>query len=524
MPGSEKTDSRQQRQDALSALANGHERATTSAYQHRISSQPHRLAREKGSWRWRFWRVGIVVLVAISIVTGVVIVTLRPHPTPTPTAHAPAPLELLPHISGFDCPQDMVWSPDGKRIALIGYELQCPVEMMQSEYNSGLALAPHDSPIDSVRSLSHTDRPLVGLILVYDSKTGDLLLRAQPDAAIQRLFPIPDSVVQIYASINATPELEIHYTHVLWLPGTDSLAITFTTFVPSGPPPSDSVGQPGAWPGTAVFGVVLADLSGGLRVLSATFPYTGPSRIREWDLTTGRMVPLPPALASQTSVSSIAPGLVYQWGANGALALAEPLPSAGETLPASTLLSPIGSSDGGSRFTIWQAGQLNSTRNGASDAAFYAWAPDFAAISPDGRYLLDAVSLNGQLQPDSGVPQTTLVLPVRDAGLRQFLTTLSNNHVDGTTNAAWRPDGQVFAAQKGGASDSHSPDQHAVLLFDCQTGAPVATLVPFGGGPDAAASGEPNLLTWSPDGSRLFLFDTTLGTATIWTPATPQKS
>ena len=98
-------------------------------------------------------------------------------------------------------------------------------------------------------------------------------------------------------------------------------------------------------------------------------------------------------------------------------------------------------------------------------------------------------------------------LPVRDAGLQQAIAVAGSNSLPSARGVlvAWRPDGKVIAV------DADRPD-HVVILFDCATGQPVATLHRQG----SLLRGFTNMLRWSPDGSQLALYDATVATLTIW--------
>lgn len=280
----------------------------------------------------------------------------------------------------------------------------------------------------------------------------------------------------------------------------------------------------------------------------------------EWDLSAGQALPIPANLSAASSpLESIAPALTYQWGAKGQLTSETPLDAA--HMPATPPATPIGDPNGGAEFSIWQPGiasdqvPLAPGQVGAPLANAFTWSTDIAALSPNGRYLVEHVDLNGLLaaaQPP--VPTTDQLaaypgwaagplLPVRDAGLQ---ATYAVSQHDGITSpllytttpigpngaswggtlttprgvlVAWRPDGKVVAV------DAAFPD-HSVKLYDCAGGRLLASLVPL---TQTAArntpheQGEMNVLRWSPDGAQPALFDTALGRVTIWSGAALPK-
>lgn len=153
---------------------------------------------------------------------------------------------------------------------------------------------------------------------------------------------------------------------------------------------------------------------------------------------------------------------------------------------------------------------------------------EIAALSPDGRYLVEDFGLHSLLASDTTPPPSPQaraasgwgqapLIPIRDAGLQAALALVQTNAFSSTyltgIEMAWRPDGRVLAVE------SQNP-QHSVRLFSCATGTSVGTLIPATkGGVSSHEDGESNILRWSPDGSRLLLFDTQLGTVTIWSVA-----
>ena len=152
----------------------------------------------------------------------------------------------------------------------------------------------------------------------------------------------------------------------------------------------------------------------------------------------------------------------------------------------------------------------------AAVPGIYTWSTHFLAWSPDGRYLVDSFSLQGRLQvPGQPVPSSHMlsglhmeqlpILTARDMALQHLSMML--NPADLNVMIAWHPQGFILAAY-----DSQTVD---IDLFDCLTGFEIASLrlpSPFA---NPILEGTP-VIRWSPDGSRLFLFDPQLGMLMTW--------
>jgi hypothetical protein len=171
-----------------------------------------------------------------------------------------------------------------------------------------------------------------------------------------------------------------------------------------------------------------------------------------------------------------------------------------------------------------------------SDATgVYTWSSRFAAWSPDGRYLLDDVSLAARIQPPglpdaspqrvaelglTGIPR----LPLRDAGLGAVYKGIATGEADASLQQfvlAWRPDGKVVAATQLafpfeviGATPSVSPQARVVTLYDCASGRALVTL-PI---PSSRITSplDPSLLRWSADGTHLLFSQASSDTLVIW--------
>ncbi|HEY7779283.1 MAG TPA: hypothetical protein VIC85_03640 [Ktedonobacterales bacterium] len=530
-------DARQRRIEALRDLADGPSTSpgavTSSAHRDRTARRP---PIPRGALGWR------VLVPALLIILAVAGATLR---FTLFAAHGPANgasrlVPIIPGLDHLDCPRDVAWSPDQSRIAVLGYTGDCP------SLQGPVGARQGPSPV------------LHGVLDIYNTRSGRLVRQVLPDAAITAAVRVPASVLaylQAHPAPGGTTPFDINYTHVLWSRDGRRFVVTFNLYLPTAPPVTPA-NQPPYWPGTEVDGVLTMGADGGAPqayVLGAGAPAT--ASIVEWDLDTGVPVTIPPALSAPSAsgpaaLTTLPPALGYRWGAHGQLVPQSPL---GGPSPSAPPLAPIGDPNGGDSFTIWQPG-VASDQIPAADPGqgpldgVLTWSTDISALSPDGRYVVEHLDLAGLVAaPSSSIPSNGAlvshgwggapVLPLRDAGFGQAAGLLAQDAItspflyavapigprgalsDGVpiplrgVLVAWRPDGRVVAV------DAATPD-HAVKLYDCASGRLLATLVPLTQSLDhtgAREDGEANVLRWSPDGSRLALFDTTLQSVTVWT-------
>ncbi len=177
----------------------------------------------------------------------------------------------------------------------------------------------------------------------------------------------------------------------------------------------------------------------------------------------------------------------------------------------------IGDPDGGDAFTLWQPGQLGLTTgngNAAYPPGIGTWSTYFAAWSPDGRYIVDNLLVDGRFNiPGRPIPDHQMLidltmeflplLPVRDKGLQHVLQILAATPAQTNFNSAfvsWRFDGDALAAY--GASDIYDT---GVDIYRCTDGTHVATLLPSS--PSLIAVGGGVTLRWSDDGLHVLLFN-----------------
>ena len=384
---------------------------------------------------------------------------------PSPAAHSPRQLAIAPQRAGRRGMDDVAWSPDGACVALLG------------------------------RVPATTSNASVGQVNVYDAYAGNLLARLHPDD-----FVLPAIGAEIRGQ-----SADVQFTRVLWSLDGTRLALPFGVF--------------SAEEKLLFSGVLLTDLAGAhYEVLTqpvppgAAIPKAAGVPLAEWDVSCGVAIPLPSGLPA---------ALGYHWGAGGALVADTPLNARGAPASDAEHPGPVGNPDGGAAFSIWQPGMLTlQAWSGQPNAPVelpgaYVWSSTFAAWSPDGRYLVDTISMTGRMQPagHAAPSQQALrdfeldgapLLPVRDAGLLTILNAMPTRDLNDAdvVSLAWRPDGRYVVERIYYFFTSDGLD-HSIGLYDGSTGQRVAVLAPFLSAD--AADGPGFIARWSPEGTRLLL-------------------
>jgi WD40 repeat protein len=385
-------------------------------------------------------------------------------------AIAPLPAPPLPPQDGIACLADAAWSPDAHFIAVLGYQ-DCP----RGNY-------------------------VLGLVNLYDVRSKHLVRQLKPDNVILPALntavspplrrssgkqPPPDS-----AGGDTAPP--ISYGHVIWSPDDQRLAVTFEL----------AAHQP------SVHGVVLMNSDGERARVLLHHQHSSTRMYTEWDLDqVASTSPSAPAL------KPLPPAVAYHWEGNGTLVPGILLTNT--TVPAAPPLppGPVGDPGGNTWFTIWQPGLAHfiSLVDSSNVYSMYTWSTDFAAWSPDGRYLIDGIGLSGLLQPPgqlfpshkalvaSGVDQAPL-LPIHDAVLLSVITS--------ATAVSWSPNGRVLAAYSAG---------NIVNLYDCTNGHKLASWLVRTKAPAPLAHAI--VLRWSPDGAYLLLSSVPWGLISLWSVA-----
>jgi len=419
-------------------------------------------------------------------------------------------MTIVPSLHGLDCIQDATWSPNAQQVALLGYSGQCP----------------SDDPSNYIYQ--------PGVLQIYSAVTGQLLHTVLPDATVHALPSSPSSPADVNpgTTIVGTSKTVLVYTHVLWSPDGSNLALTFAITT---------------WPGQGAIavpafrGIVLVNADGTheraaiLRVTGQQDSYFLLSALR-WDITS--LSSLTAAVhQSYGPLISMPLGTSYSWSSDDHL-----IPT-GSLTGASSSTTPVGDLDGGNAFTIWQPAILELFAEPEAPYV-YTWYSSFLAWSPDGRYLIDPVSLRGLVHPIGEPiptadelnavigPLTVPTMPIRDSAEQQLYVLLTKIAGGGDKlfgDIAWNPSGRILAAiPDAGSSDATngSASSAPITLYDSATGKSLATLQPpantHASANGSSASSDINvisLLRWSADGSHLLVYSDQPGTITIWGPS-----
>jgi hypothetical protein len=418
----------------------------------------------------------------ISVVGGVFIHLQR---TPVANNHTTAP--ITPRLNGLDCAQDIAWSPDGARVAIVGYQNTCGQ--------------------DDVGAYASVP----GWVTIYDTSSKRLLTSFSPGPAI-------DHAPGVSAPAIATPQTSgsdvthpaINYLHLSWAPDGKSLALSFEVNEWITPVSHNRL-----------YGLAIVNSANGLseHVFTHIASPNDPAYL-EWDLTSGKL--LPAVQATQTALSNLPTGQDFLWGKDGAIMAKTDTPGS---------ISPAGEPDGAASFSIWQPGQATLIQlGGPTSSAICAWQSSFAAWSPNGRYILATAQAGGVITTpgchtpskaelaNSAYAGSSSITP-HDNALAALYSRIISQSGAGTSNGqsvAWRPDGKAMAIISSDETNAVTPSNRTVTIYNSATGQVIAKLTPQANIPYAFDKQSNPMLRWSPDGSRLLLLDSQLGVVTIW--------
>lgn len=439
--------------------------------------------------QWRSIMSGVSLVVAVAVV-GVVVANILGmggvHSSPPKTA-----IRLNLASAGLTCVNQIFWSPDSSRIAVLGATGQ----------SCGGSVS--DSPST--------------IVTIYDARSGKLLSKLNPDAPV---FAAPDVTAFLNGAENSghAPGLA-NYSSCTWTPDGQSLLMLFSVGLSLPEGQSPQTGNPNA--PKPVDGLLRLHVSGSAPTalwVDTSTPAVYPKDTSRWDTVKGLVdvVPTPPAASG------------YRWTSDGSLT---PITAMAD--------GAVGQPDGGTFFTIWQPGQMRTSdyfdrQSGQMTTVpqEIVWNPQFVAVSPDGRYLYPYITGMANLVPPSTkqiYPQMPSFEPHDQAQLA--LATLMTkatpevNKLPTGAELSWRADGHVMAHvvwQLKNLPNGSSTETTTILLYDTATGKLIQQLVPDLSGLRTRVSSNPTML-WSPDGSRLLYIDNFYGAVTIWGPGALPK-
>lgn len=522
MPGDQKNSSGDDRHHRISALRD----LIGSSQSKGLTDSPslaqaaiHQEAMFRPYLRW----LALALVISV-IISGAALWLHTRAASPSANIATTAPLGITPRNDGMVCPQGVAWSPNGKSLAIVGYDASsgqstCPTQFGPSQSQPGL-------------------------INVYDTNHGRLLQQLHPDTAIRARLNDPQEVrawLQAHPGPATSSPYIIFYTDVIWSHDSSQVYILFRLALPTSVPPGQ--GLPTVWPSAFFAGVEILNLSSGVAQLLVQ-PLTTSWQAVMWDITGGVASSTMTNAIPGSRFSSITPALGYAWSAAGHLAPQSPLPPVESAAqPPATTSRPIGSPVGGTIFSVWQSGVLSQYVIGDDDphavtAQALNFSTDINALSPDGHHLLEGAHIQAVVDSDSApVAQLGLsakglgampVIHVRDRALEWAASLLPNNAYNVPTyssalarqllpwpgiDVAWRPDGATLAVASGASNGS-------VVLLDTKTGRLITHLAQVTTVPSQGSDTDgPHILRWSSDGSHLLLLDPSVATLTIWGPA-----
>ncbi len=404
--------------------------------------------------RQKVWRTGglVLTLALVAALFGQSLASLAGNAWNRAFPPPPGPIAT--------CLHDAQWSPSGNRLAVLGYTGNC----------------------------GETMEHLSGVLDIYDG-TGQ---RRTRQIALDALLEPAETTLA-----HAFDTDHVALGQVLWLNGEKQLAVTFSL------PPRTGSGQT-----TTQFGIIVIDPSSAnthpnvlfeeiLNRYGTSYPIPGISLV--WDLATGhsRMI----ASATQYFYENALP-LAYQyaWAEQG-------------IDPSRQVATPVGNPQGDESFALWQAGWLtglsptDATNPGTNGDAHVFFQANFAAASPDGRFVMAPIAmqtlvaphLSGPTPPQPDNHGALPILLARDTAFLRVLQSIpTNTAAQPVVYITWRADGKELAT-----FNLHNDQK--VNIYDSASG---RLLKAVAEPPQPSTfSGILSALRWSPDGKRLMLLD-----------------
>lgn len=443
-------------------------------------------------WLTLFAVLALVAAVAVTLISG----RGRVSGSNTPSLIDSTLNVSTLHSAHLACPRDPAFSPDGSRLAVFG--------VLASSLPDG-------SSGSSCTALATSSAAYA--LEVFDTTSGEPI----------RVISLDSQLLEGLGAGADEDIPQIAYSGLGWSPDGMHVAFAFTAFAGAARTPENVLDS----------GLLLVDVTSGRMTIipgdSGFFATAGgvSSGFPLWRL------PQQSELPSYTPPSALA----YTWGADGMPQPLVPLTGALSELPAEAgPRYPVGTPDGGSRYTLWQPGLVIGGRSLDGTATQNSFVTAFPAWSPDGTHvtlMVAGVTLNGgpaapakranataPPPPPLPSPIALPLVPPRDAALAAVQQQVSDT---GWTEVAWNTDGSLLAS----TNCTTGRDQR-IEIRDTATGQVLAReTLGLGEGDMGCAAGQqsstmgayPDLalsLQWSPGGNRLLVTDCTAGTLTFY--------
>ncbi|WIG58869.1 MAG: hypothetical protein OJF49_001616 [Ktedonobacterales bacterium] len=495
---------RERRLDALRALAQQEgasagmtpaDSALASLRRERVSLRPPRsgsLVRSRRGLALLSALLAVVVLVAG---TGIYLRFVRHTPAPTVVPHAlvTKPLAIDTSKYGVPCPMEMVWSPDGKELAIRG----------AGNNNASSCYGPN-AP---------------AAIAIVAAHSGTLL----------RQIPVAQLLTRFGATVNGIGGVDTF----TWTP--DGRALIFLVNYD----PSLAIAPPRA-------GLLIVPVADGdaqfIDGPKLSYPALTFHTSLVWDLQQHAVASINP--------DALSPAVSYRWSANGHLVVDTALPAS----PTGGYTGSPVTTPAATTIPFWQPGTLrpvqaldkdgNPPADGSTPPSFYLYDSAPTLWSPDGRFLVFTLALAGllpssdgkPLQPDSRACHSYRLMPactskpvpypdpafaaaaklIRD-GIEQNQHSINATlYMNGFT-VAWRPDGKLLAVMLPGDGFDGNGPTITITLYSTATGQVVAKLKADRPAPNGSLSGgDAPFFAWSPTGKQLAVVDYFSSRVTIW--------
>lgn len=467
---------RQRRIEALSALGQVHmaqspDTTTSSPNSHRqLTARGNKLP-PTGSVSWRL--AIVIVLIVLVLVGGGsagYLLLSRPHKAAKNGNVIPSTLSIDLSDSNLYCPQDSVWSPDGRQLAVLVADLTCQEAAYQSS-------------------------PTGAKVAIFDTISGKLI----------QILTIAD--------VLSAHHLTGQFGAMSWTPDGQSLAVFVQDAYSSATMTNNEA---------LILYPTTTTSSHTPRLISALQPPLTQQMTTQdlvWNLHTSSGGPvIPPELPA---------ALTYRWTADGHIAADQPLPS-----DVSTPTGRIAASGAFSLWQNGQIvpEALNQGHfypaHQKPAAEFFVSTP--VLWSPDGQYVVFGLSLGGPVAVTQSASVEARALPMPDQAFSEIVQAVDQGEIltepDGTAipdwtsvPVQWSPKGKLLLTILPGNEHHQGSANTTMTVYSTASGQAIKQ---YRQADNRDSSCGPGFLPgWSPTGRQIALAQCGTDTITIWNTA-----